>query len=101
MILDNELRKKINRAIFLDNITKELNKEYDDLKKDLIQSVPDGKVETTAGIVVYEWKEYPGRNSIDMESLKKDYPDIYNKYLKIGTNYKKSFLKTKTEISEN
>lgn len=73
----------------------EINALIDDLsaeKKEIEQRI---KTEMKSAEKAYlgertiSWKSYPGRESVDTKRLKKDHPDLFEKYKKVGKPYRR------------
>ena len=99
MIINENIKTIYNRAVFLRNAIEQQTKELDELKKTLNQICGvDQKIENLDGTLLYEWKMYNGAERLDAKLLKKDLPEVYEKYKIIGEPSPRSFIKSRTEI---
>jgi predicted phage-related endonuclease len=57
-------------------------------KDELARLLQDADVGTLNGISVVSWKETAGRASLDVKAFKADYPEMHDKYTKLGASYR-------------
>jgi len=95
---NSNVKEMLNRAIFLNNQIKQMEDELKNLKNELNKAVPDGVITDANGVSLYEWKVYEAMAKFNSSALKKEMPEIYEKYVTFGEPYVKTFIKAKTEI---
>jgi len=78
---------RIGRLAEIDSLISELVPEKEKIKQEIM--IEMGEAETAfCGERKFTWKKQAGRSTIDGDALKKECPDVYEKYLKIGSPYR-------------
>lgn len=83
-----EINQKIDQIMELKKQQFDLDKKINELQFDVKLFMGEKQTLVCHDEVLATWKTYKGRTSIDASKLKKEQPDIFEKYKKIGADYR-------------
>lgn len=89
IIADDNIRKDIIELNELKRKSKEISDNISQLQASIQVQMRDcSYIKDENGNNIITWKNANSKGSFDIDSFKKDYPDLYNKYMKPGKKYR-------------